>query len=114
MPLVSLAQFGDFEAAQKIPGFNNESIDELVKQPDPAISFVGAIVTLVTAAIVAISLIAIMVAGYIYMTAGGDSSRVEKAKTIIVSAILGIVLALTAVLILRTINPALVPTSDPF
>lgn len=110
--------FGKFEAAGQIPGFQDRvgggDIGELATRQNAAVSFVGAIATFVTAAIIIIALIAIIVAGYIYMTAGGSAEQVSKAKTIIASALLGIVLALAAYLILRTINPELVPVQDPF
>lgn len=106
--------FGEFEAAGQLPAFDGKSIDQLADQDNAAISFVGAIATFVTAGIVIIGVIAMIVAGYIYMTAAGDATRVSQAKTIVVSALLGIVLALAAYLILRTVSPTLVPMVDPF
>ncbi len=67
----------------------------------------------ITGLIIGVGLIVVVAAGYIYMTAGGDGSKVEMAKTMIRAALLGIILALSAVMILRTISPQFTPTEDP-
>ena len=43
-----------------------------------------------------------------YMASGGNPSRAGEAKNIMTDAIIGLLLAVGSVLILRTINPALV------
>lgn len=70
----------------------------------------GAIVWLVQQAVVAMmaltvmaGLIILVASGYIYMTAGGDASRVQKAKVWMGSSIAGIVLALLGYTLLRLI-----------
>ena len=60
----------------------------------------GAAATLATAMIAA--------GGFIWLTAGGSPERVSKAKDFIVSALLGLLLALLSYVILNTINPELV------
>ena len=47
----------------------------------------------------------IMFGGYRWITAGGNSSKISEAKETIISAALGLVLALTSYVILNTINP---------
>ncbi len=69
--------------------------------------FIGALATFITGLIIVIGVIVIIIAGYIYMTARGDASQVQKAKTMILSALAGIVLAVAAVVILETINTQL-------
>lgn len=71
----------------------------------PLIYYISIVIDFVTAMIVAMGLIAIVVAGYFYMTAGGSSDRISTAKSLLASALLGIVLALAAFLILNTISP---------
>lgn len=71
----------------------------------PLIYYMSIVIDFVTALIVALGLIAIVVAGYFYMTAGGSSDRISTAKSLLASALLGIVLALAAFLILNTISP---------
>ncbi|MFH0828906.1 MAG: lytic transglycosylase domain-containing protein [Candidatus Kerfeldbacteria bacterium] len=55
-----------------------------------------------------LAVVMIMYGGYHYITALGNPQRMNKGKEIISSAIIGLILALTSFLLLRTINPALV------
>lgn len=80
------------------------------------------IINLVIALTIMAAVVSIVIGGYIYMTAGGSGERVRLAKIWIGSAILGIILALLAWLILRSIATNLVefptpststPTSSP-
>ncbi len=104
-PLFSQAQFGNFEAT--LPGLEGKSIDDLAAEPKPILSYASIIINYTTAAIIAIGLISMIVGAFIYITAGGDNENVKKGKKFIISALSGIVLALTAWLILNTINPQL-------
>lgn len=62
----------------------------------------------VTAAIVVL-----MVAGFRYMTAAGNTSIIGQAKTMILSAIIGLVLLFGASLLFQTINPDIVKLTLP-
>lgn len=59
------------------------------------------------ATIAIVSVVAIMVGGYLYIFSGG-SKGVERAKSIIVNALLGLGLALVSWIIIYTINPDLI------
>lgn len=108
-PALAQGTFGNFEAP--LPGVgNNTSIDAFVNSDRPLTRYVGFIVNIITAGIVAIGVISIVFAGFLYMTDRGSSDNVSKAKTLIFSALLGIVLALAAWLILNTINPQITNT----
>ncbi len=61
------------------------------------LSIVGALVVIV-----------MMIAGVIYLTAGGNITQVTTAKTFIKNALTGLVLLLTSYLLFITINPELV------
>lgn len=50
----------------------------------------------------------ILFSGFQWVTASGNASRIEKAKATMNGALIGLVLTLTAYVLLRTINPALV------
>jgi len=50
----------------------------------------------------------IMVAGVIWLTAGGSPDKVKNAKDMIASSLIGLLLMLFSYLILNTINPALI------
>src|SRR5207248_485956 len=94
--------FGVMEV--EIPGIN-KNIDALVSNGSPMLTYFKFIFQLFLAIIVIIGLIMVVIGGYIYMTAGGDGSRLQLAKSFISSALLGIVLALSSYLILNTISP---------
>lgn len=65
-------------------------------------------VALVTALVIMTAFVTIVIGGYIYMTAGGSADRVGTAKKWIVSGLLGIIIALSAWIILGAINPYLI------
>jgi hypothetical protein len=102
-------KFGEFEAP--IPGLEKVTIDSLASQRRPITTLVALIVNYVTAGIIVMSLMAIVVGGYLYMTAGGSSESVGHAKAWVFSAVIGIVLALAAWIILNTINPQITNTT---
>jgi hypothetical protein len=97
------ATFGNFEVP--IPALKGKTIDDVVSQPKPILFYVGILINIITAVIVMIGLISIVIGAYFYMTAGGEAKRVDMGKDFIKAAISGIVLALTAWLILNTISP---------
>lgn len=68
---------------------------------------INVVVVMITAIVVMVALISIVIGGYIYMTAGGSADRVRLAKSWIVSAIIGIILALLAYTILTLINSSM-------
>lgn len=65
------------------------------------------IINILTAGVIMIAMVSIVIGGYIYMTAGGSADRVGTAKKWIMASILGIILALSAWLILAVVNPNL-------
>ena len=106
------APFGNFETDFGIlrcgtgPGGESQgcSIDTWAKGAG-LVGFIDLAIKLVTAVVVAVGLITFVVAGYVYMTAGGSAQRIGTAKTLMGAALLGIILAITAQLILNTISP---------
>jgi hypothetical protein len=54
------------------------------------------------------ALLMIMIGGFMYITSAGNNASMEKAKGIIFDSVIGILLALTAYLLLYVINPELV------
>lgn len=96
--------FGVFEA--RLPGITSEKICDLIgPNKTPLITYINAAVSFVTGLIVVVGIISVLVGGYFYMTAGGSAERVGMAKTIIGSALAGIVIAMVGWLILNTISP---------
>jgi hypothetical protein len=61
--------------------------------------------------------IMLMAGGVMWLTAAGSGGQIEKAQSMIISSIVGLVLVFTSYMILRTINPDLVnlkTSSDKF
>lgn len=112
MPSTAVAQgFGNFES-----GLLKGSIEKFIDDNKDAslVVFIGLIINIITGLIIVVGVISIVIGGYLYMTAGGDAGRVSQAKVWISSALVGIILALTAYLILNTLSPQFVPEQDPF
>jgi|SRR5690348_13868321 len=107
--------FGKIEVG--IPGFVNPGtcISDLIQDNGGSgfTNFIGALINVVTAVVIVVGLGAIIFSGYLYMTAGGDASRIGRAKTFITTALISILVALTAWLILHTISGQFTPTQDP-
>ncbi len=82
---------------------------ETIDTSGDAISILGQYVEQIfsfgMALIVIFAVLMIMVAGYEYMFAGGDSGKTDNAKKRIMQALLGVVLVLLAALLLNIINP---------
>jgi hypothetical protein len=79
-----------------------------------------AIVNLIRIALTFLGIIAviiIMYGGYVWMTAAGEADKVDKAKKILISAIIGLIIILSAFLIasfvINKINEALGPQCNP-
>lgn len=68
------------------------------------IFFIGVIGILAT--------VMVMYGGYRWITAAGNASRIQTAKTMVTNAIVGVVLALTSYILLQLINPTLVRITD--
>lgn len=109
------SDFGCFEVG--LPGDPDlqakKPIDTFVSGGTPLIRFMRIIINFVTAAVVAIGIITVVVAGYIYMTARGDAGQVGLAKQFLSAALLGIFLALTSYLVLNTISPQFTDVKEP-
>lgn len=93
--------WGKFE--QPLPGFPPD-VCAFVASETPLLTFANKIALFVTGTVIALGLVSIAIGGYIYMTAGGSGERVGYAKTIIISALIGIVLALSAFAILNLVS----------
>lgn len=111
VPATALAQdscprdsiFGCLET--DIPGIDITNIDTYVRSGNPIVNLVSTLAIIITGIVAALGLIMVVVGGYVYMTAGGDASRVAMAKSLIMYALLGIVLAVAAFSILNVISP---------
>lgn len=92
--------FGSFES-----GIFQGSIDQQARQSGSLIKFIDLVIKIVRGVVIAMGLLAVVIGGYRYMTAGGDSSKVATAKTIILSGLGGILLAILGQIFLNAISP---------
>jgi cytochrome b subunit of formate dehydrogenase len=61
-----------------------------------------------------IAIIGFVIAGILYLTAAGDESQVEKAKTAMTYSIIGIIVALMGFVIVQAVNTWLGGTNSAF
>jgi hypothetical protein len=92
------SSFGNLE----IPFAGNTSVDKVAQGGFG--SYFQLIVNYFIVGIIILGVIMIVVGGMMYMTDAGQGKQMETGKTFIKAAILGIILALTAYLILNTIS----------
>jgi len=59
------------------------------------------------------ALLMISIGGFMYISSAGNNASMEKAKGVITDAVAGLVVALSAWILLNTINPNLVKCSLP-
>ncbi len=70
--------------------------------------YIGALYKFGVGAAAVLSVIVIMVGGFIWLTAGGNQERVTAAKGYITGALIGLVVALGSYSVLKVVNPSLV------
>lgn len=86
-----------FAAVQNATGLNNlstKSVEEIIKG---IVNWIAGIAALVSALIV-------VIAGIMWATAGGDEDRQGKARKLLISGIVGLVIALAALAIVNVVT----------
>lgn len=109
---------GEFEMPLSFGGYSAFGTIDVCKwvneqSSGPLTSYFNILATFGIVAVVGLGLIMIVIGGYFYMTAGGDAGRIGTAKTFIGMALLGIILALTAYLLLNTISSQFTDVQEP-
>jgi len=84
-----------------IPGFSYTEETEIG-------DFIQAIYAFASAVIVIVAIIAVMKGGMEWILAGGQSDKISKAKDTIFKALIGLLIAIFAVVILQTVSPGTV------
>jgi len=106
LPVLVFAQ--QFNPQVGVPESNFKAGQEVEVKPDTFAKYLIAIYEWAIRVIVVLAVVMIMVGGFMWLTAGGSSQKVNLAKKRINSAIIGLVLALSSYLLLNFINPELV------
>jgi hypothetical protein len=89
---------------EKIPGFTNGSGSDLP-------GYIKAVYNVALAVIVLSAVLMLSIGGFMYLTSAGNTSAMGTAKGVIFDSLIGLVIALTAWLLLSVINPDLVTVS---
>jgi magnesium-transporting ATPase (P-type) len=85
-------------------GANSAATGSCSKKPKDAPDLndtVAKIINILSSLVAVVAVIMIIVGGFRYVTSGGDSSKVERAKNTILNAIIGVVIAVFAQVIVR-------------
>ncbi|MFZ2187273.1 MAG: pilin [Candidatus Moraniibacteriota bacterium] len=91
----------DYQLLEKIPGFASTDGSNLPR-------YIAAIYNLALAVIVLSAVLMLSIGGFMYLTSAGNTSAMGTAKGVIFDSLIGLVIALTAYLLLNVINPDLV------
>jgi hypothetical protein len=108
-PIVAEEQGTDrvYNLQVDIPGINSQSIS--MSEPGKAIgNYISSIYDYALGIVGILAALVVMFGGVIWLTAGGNTNRIESAKAWITAALTGLVIALSSYAILYTINPDLV------
>lgn len=99
----------DFEPQVSIgTDFENDGGYEIPKDTSMIAWYIKAIYGYAINIVGIIAVIAMMFGGFLWITAGGNTSQVDNAKSYIAASLTGLVLLLFSYVILKTVNPALV------
>lgn len=90
-----------YKLLEQFPGITTADGSNLPK-------YIAAVYSLALAVIVLSALFMLSVGGFMYLTSAGNTSAMGTAKEVIFDSIIGLVIALTAWLLLNVINPDLV------
>lgn len=91
----------NYTPMEKIPGFETETVGNFY-------TYIQAVYKFGIWAVGIAALLMISIGGFMYITSAGNNTAMGKAKGVIADAVIGLVLALTAYLLLYIINPDLV------
>jgi hypothetical protein len=80
---------------------NGNGCAEAPKNQPSLHDIIVAIINIISSLVAAVSVIMIIIGGFRYVTSGGDSSRVGTAKSTIINAIIGLIIAVFAQVIVR-------------
>ena len=100
LPVASQAATFSYSPLEKIPGSDTVVITDFY-------TYVQAIYKFGIWAVGIAALLMITIGAYMYITSAGNNTSMEKAKSVISDAIIGLILALLAYLLLYVINPDL-------
>lgn len=93
----------EYQLLEKIPGTEGKGSD--------LPGYVGSLYKIALIIVTLSAVLMLTIGGFMYLTSAGNTSSISTAKSIIADSLIGLVIALSAWLILYVINPDLVSTS---
>jgi len=103
---VLVSAIGTYKPMEEIPGYT-------LAAPYDFFDYIAIIYKFGIGAVGIAAMIMIAIGGFMYITSAGNNTSMEKAKGVITDAIVGLLLAVSAYIILYTINPDLVKLKRP-
>jgi len=108
LPVLLIAIFAPVYAAVSQEGWNPEAL-KVTNLPYRPVAEI--LLTFINWAIIIIGLLGVIVfiyAGFLYLTAQGETDKIETAKKVMIYAIVGIVVAVLGYVVVKTVNDLLV------
>lgn len=105
---------GTGDTVPNISGLNYQLLEKIPGTSGLGSDLPGYISAIYKVALIIVTLSAVLmlsVGGFMYLTSAGNTSSISSAKTVITDALIGLVIALSAWLVLFIINPDLVKVS---
>ncbi|MEK7598136.1 MAG: hypothetical protein AAB487_00160 [Patescibacteria group bacterium] len=103
---IMASSIGTYKPMEEIPGYT-------LAAPYDFFDYIAIIYRFGIGAVGIAAMIMLSIGGFMYITSAGNNASMEKAKGVITDAIVGLLLALSAYIILYTINPDLVKLRKP-
>lgn len=104
----------DTTSSLNISGLNYQLLEKIPGTSGLGSDLPGYVSAIYKVALIVVTLSAVLmlsVGGFMYLTSAGNTSSISSAKTVITDALIGLVIALSAWLVLFIINPDLVKVS---
>lgn len=101
---ITASAIGTYTPMEQLPGYG---------APTDFFDYVAALYKFGIGAVGIAAMIMVTIGGFMYISSAGNNASMEKAKGVITDAIVGLLLALSAYIILYTINPDLVKLKKP-
>lgn len=94
LPSVALAQKNPFETAGELAGAVGKNAG--LGEPKPLTAIIGQLINVALGFLGIVLLAYLLFAGFLWMTAGGETEKVDKAKSMIRNAIIGLIIIVAA------------------
>ncbi|KKW32633.1 MAG: hypothetical protein UY76_C0021G0004 [Candidatus Uhrbacteria bacterium GW2011_GWA2_52_8d] len=109
LPVAALAQFDGLSSAEDQLGEVGTALGTDATNTLPEL--IGNIIQVLLSVLGIIFVVLVVYAGFLYLTAGGEDTKVKKAKTLLTQSVIGLVIIVAAYAIAAFVIDALVDVS---